>query len=539
MVFPNIQANRPSVCSNKSTQYKSTRSLTPFVCSCCRCCRRWFDLHCAVSLFYPTSCSQAVNMQTFHWELACALITGVLLRVGVYAAYSNPCLSDSESCLSGSSVDRCGYGSVCVGSSLETGSCHYLVGNLTCGQSCRPFNITHIAQLETCAEATFCNSANSVSYECTSVGTVRLMGCTCTSDSDCVSGFCSGGHCSVDGLSLGEHGFPCTDDLDCQSSNCTDSVCVGISEGKRCTNTRQCAYGLGCTGPSFVNLTCTPYIPIGGNCSSVAISLGRCVPHGYCDTVTNLCAPVLNVSIGSRCLNSNNCIRTAGCVNNVCTANGACSDHFGSIGCPYQMGCGCSSESTTPTCIGDPVTQECADLLAEYQACMYANQTNGPMNGVVPQNFWPVPDGCRCVFQKLYCSHTCPSPVLGVDYNLIDCCAGNWVPYSSSQNNSCYRDYCAQPHFQSSFMNGCTTDVCSSPTPTPTPADNNNTTAIVNAIVYPILGVFVVVGLIVLIASAATRSDTRSGRPSKPNKPKVKDYQKAPQTDDTETPTSQ
>lgn len=70
---------------------------------------------------------------------------------------------------------------------------------------------------------------------------------SCSVDSDCVSGLCNSGTCSL----LLENGDNCNDDLDCRSTNCSAGICQirGIETGQIgsiCTNDSMCNNPLIC-----------------------------------------------------------------------------------------------------------------------------------------------------------------------------------------------------------------------------------------------------------------------------------------------------
>jgi hypothetical protein len=430
--------------------------------------------------------------------VAIATLGFILLAQPVHGGtLSNPCLSDHESCGQGTSDDRCGYGSTCVGSSLEEGSCKYQVGDLGCGDECLlPVGSVFPSQFQ-CDLSLVCDSVSD--EDPTTCGYIdkKRSGCTCNTTSECVTQWtCTNGTCQIQVFP----GFPCTKTSDCfLGLPCTGGVCQGLAENEVCPGTTYCQYGLVCATSPLGGSRCQPYTPIGGNCTS--LEPGKCVPYGRCDTVLNQCANLYNSSDGSACQSASACQPTSGCVSGVCTNNGACSASLGSTGCPYQTACGCTEGSSTPSCIGNQITPECANASIEFERCMFNNLTKPSYGNVLPMNIAPVPEVCRCAFQRLYCSTTCPSPMLAVDYNLIDCCAGNWVPYTTSQNNTCYRDYCVQPHFNESFMHNCTLNVCGTPLipvppPDPTPSPSTPNGNVAYEIAMPILAVGVVIAVV-------------------------------------------
>lgn len=422
-------------------------------------------------------------MSPEQWVSFLFVVVVVGLSGPGHALYSNPCNVTDAICRSGTLTDRCGYGSACVGRSLDCGVCQYQSLSLGCGVPCfiNPLTTTLITTADRCSSGSVCAQGTSESFAtCGQVGNgFAPYLCNCTANAQCESSLCdlTTNTCSLAGKGRGAWGFPCTSDSDCVSGICTSGVCAGVAPGGSCFFSAMCGKGYRCKGS-----ICIAYQQIGDACTYS--DRAGCNPDtSVCSNITNTCVPFFGVDDGGACTSTGakECLSTSSCWGGVrCAPGGSCpssvffSDaNVADDSCPYGQSCGCSSSSgQTPSCGGELLTQDCADAYNAYKQCLYTYSTMGNMGAAVPQNYMPTPDPCRTAFRNFYCSSLCSPGFFayngGVDYNLIDCCAGGWVPYNTSQNNNCYRQYCKTNPYSPSMSSGCSASSSSSSSSTGT-----------------------------------------------------------------------
>ena len=117
--------------------------------------------------------------------------------------------------------------------------------------------IYNLSECETCALSAQCLSGTCTNlFQCAGDdGNADGDGCTCISDNDCSSGFCS---VSLTCKTKLEHGETCLEDDDCATANCGfDFTCQHLLDGgSGCTMNKQCAsqecsWFLTCTACSY------------------------------------------------------------------------------------------------------------------------------------------------------------------------------------------------------------------------------------------------------------------------------------------------
>jgi hypothetical protein len=177
------------------------------------------------------------------------------------------CLADGQSCGGGGT---CGTG----GEGCCSGICHgSKKGSGTCGE-CYPNGQACLDDDDCCSGyCDNCNSKGACTCQCYSNGSA------CTSSQQCCSGLCIGGACeSCAGQNQSCASAPCCSPLLCDSGTETCLACV--NNGSTCTANSQCCSG-NCSGG-----TCVPAcLANGSSCSSASQCCGgACAPQGYCMT---------------------------------------------------------------------------------------------------------------------------------------------------------------------------------------------------------------------------------------------------------------
>jgi hypothetical protein len=401
----------------------------------------------------------------------------------VDSVFYNPCTSPPEGCGSGLSTDKCGYGSECISvlGNRATGYCGYLIHNLTCASPCPLKNLTE-ASPGTYPLPQACDYDYNIANECDKgpgddyatcglqTTSFAVDGCSCTSDSDCVSGTCTDGVCVV---VSGYDGYPCTSNSSCETGVCLNNTCVGREFNASCSFSDQCAHMLSCYGPSdsLGAKTCQLSKLLGESCDPNGVT-SKCAEHLLCNNITSTCFDRHSLPVNARCTSSEDCALGLACNGEIgataCSPVHECGPALGR-GCPFGQTCGCPVDGgTTPTCIGTNLTESYVNATAAYRDCLFRYATSKHaairsvrLNSNQAQNAWQVPSECRCEFKQLFCvaEHAALiGPQMGVDYNLVDCCRGQWVPYDINQTAACNRTYCKAP-FDQDMVDSCSVDI--------------------------------------------------------------------------------
>jgi len=377
------------------------------------------------------------------------------------ATYGNPCgaTAAETKCTAGDS--GCGWDSACTGADQATGTCQYLSVGLSCGSTCMPRNSTSgtYPSPSQCPFGTQCavTGADGTAYTCGfgSKTNFALLGCSCTSGSDCRSGSCQNSVCSLSGQGSFPTGATCVNSNDCASGTCTSGACAPKTT---CSVNADCAVGKVCNTTSAA---CVDPIPAGGQC--YVDQFGRtatpCANFGECYAAPRewgVCTDYFSQGAGAKCWSQPlwcgsglACDVTNG--NGTCFSGGVCGNRYGALTCPVGQHCACSG--TTPTCQGPTPSSSCVSKLQAVKTkCANAPRT---ISGA-PGNFLSasIPSDCAGAQADFFCDRDCAGPnaafggpgnlVGTVDYRVISCSARSVVAYAPGQNLGCTRAYCPE-----------------------------------------------------------------------------------------------
>ena len=210
--------------------------------------------------------------------------------------------------------------------------------SFTCGSfpsgTCSQYNsATNTWALQACDSTEYCDSYYSPG-QCTSYSSnyITIAGGSCTSNSECYAGQCTGGYCSGTAL-----GGSCTYTFECGAlAYCPGSTCVLLgANGSSCEYTDECVHGSGC-----LNGICTSYFSIANNSP---------LPNGYC--LVDYMESVFCQSFACNQDSNGNeyCISPVGSSNPIphdCTSSSDCLSNTPSLGRAVNSPCVCGYNPT-------------------------------------------------------------------------------------------------------------------------------------------------------------------------------------------------